>query len=105
MSERRYWIGVVSADHAEAAVTSGFVQLAFGQAAPLARMQPGDGLAIYSPRTAQPAGQPLQAFTAIGRIGDGPIYEVPAVDPPPTFRRNAAYLDATPAPIKPLLEQ
>jgi len=104
MSERRYWIGVVSADHAEAAVTSGFVQLAFGQARPLSRMQPGDGLAIYSPRTAQAAGKPLQAFTAIGRIGEGPVYAAPPVDPSPTFRRDVAYLDATPAPIKPLLE-
>jgi hypothetical protein len=103
MSERRYWIGVVSADHAEAAVANGFVQLAFGQARPLSRMQPGDGFAIYSPRTAQAAGKPLQAFTAIGRIGEGPVYAAPPVDPSPAFRRDVAYLDARPAPIRPLL--
>lgn len=43
MSERRYWIGVVAQDHVEAAVAHGFVQLNYGRAAPLARMQPGDG--------------------------------------------------------------
>ena len=103
MNERRYWIGIISQDQAEAAVAQGFVQLSFGRAAPLARMQPGDGLAIYSPRTAHAAGEPLQAFTAIGRIADGPVYEAAPVDPSPMFRRDAAYLQATPAPIRPLL--
>jgi hypothetical protein len=105
MSERRYWIGVVSQDHVEAAVAHGFVQLNYGKAGPLERMQPGDGVAFYSPRTSYPAGAPLQAFTAIGRVADGPIYEAEAVAATPMFRRNAAYFDATPAPIKPLLER
>jgi len=105
MSERQYWIGVVSQDHVEAAVAHGFVQLSYGKAGPLARMHPGDGLAIYSPRTAYPSGAPLQAFTAIGHVGDGPIYRAEAIAPAPTFRRSAAYLDATPAPIRPLLER
>ncbi len=133
MSERRFWIGVVSQDHVDAAVAHGFVQLLHGKAGPLERMQPGDGFAFYSPRASYPAGPPLQAFTAIGRIAEGPIYAAdgpagapaPAVDraPPiapnnapcergvdcprerPLFRRNAAYFDASPAPIKPLLEQ
>ena len=105
MTERRYWIGVVSQDDVEAAVAHGFVQLGYGRAAPLARMQPGDGLALYSPRTAYPAGTPLQAFTAIGRVGDGPIFEAEATEPPPTFRRRADYFDATPTPIRPLLDR
>ena len=50
MSERRYWIGVVSQDHVEAAVAHGFVQLNHGKAGPLERMRPGDGFAFYSPR-------------------------------------------------------
>lgn len=127
MSERRYWIGVVSQDHVEAAVAQGFVQLGHGNARPLERMQPGDGFAFYSPRTTYPAGAPLQAFTAIGRIANGPIYasnategartsapanaadRAPAnaaendAEREPAFRRNATYFHAWPAPIKPLL--
>ncbi|HXR56901.1 MAG TPA: EVE domain-containing protein [Casimicrobiaceae bacterium] len=103
MHERRYWIGVVAQDHVETAVAQGFVQLNYGRAAPLARMQPGDGLAFYSPRAHFPDGAPLQAFTAIGCVGDGPIVEVPPEQPPPVFRRSACWLDATPAPIRPLL--
>lgn len=105
MGERRYWIGVVAQDHVEAAVAHGFVQLNYGKAAPLARMQPGDGLAVYSPRATFPDGAPLRAFTAIGRVGDGPIFEVPTDEPAVICRRSAAWLDATPAPIKPLLDE
>ena len=103
MNERRYWIAVVPRDHVDAAIAQGFVQVHYGNAAPLSRMQPGDGLAFYSPRERFPDGAPLQAFTAIGRVGDGDIFEVPPAEPAPVFRRSAAWLDATPAPIRPLL--
>jgi hypothetical protein len=105
MSERRYWIGVVAQDHVEAAVAHGFVQLNYGKAAPLARMQPGDGVAVYSPRASFPDGPPLRAFTAIGRVGDGRIIEVASDEPVALYRRSAAWLDANPAPIKPLLDE
>lgn len=105
MAERRYWIGVASRDHVETAVADGFVQLNHGKAGPLERLQPGDGFAFYSPRATYPRGPMLQAFTAIGRVADGPIYETQASGAIQAFRRPAAYLNATPAPIKPLLEQ
>src|SRR5690348_8876260 len=65
MSERRYWIGVASNDHVVNAVNEGFVQLSHGKAGPVERLHPGDAFVWYSPRTAYPAGPPLQAFTAI----------------------------------------
>jgi EVE domain-containing protein len=105
MDERHYWIGVVSRDHADTAVAEGFVQLGHGKPGPLGRLQPGDGFAFYSPRESHPAGAPLQAFTAIGRVADGPVYASAVAEAGPTFRRNATYFDATPAPIKPLLER
>ena len=105
MNERRYWIAVVPRDQVEIAVAQGFVQVNYGKAAPLARMQPGDGLACYSPRERFPDGPALQAFTGIGRVGDGDVFEVPPAEPSPVFRRSAAWLDATPAPIRPLLPE
>ena len=104
MNQRRYWIAVVPQDHVEDAVAHGFVELNYGRAEPLARMQPGDGLLVYSPRERFPDGEPLQAFTAIGRIADGPIFEAPPAPPLPMFRRGAEWLAATPAPIRPLLD-
>ena len=78
MNVRNYWIGVVSKDHVDIAVAGGFTQLNHGKAAPLERMRAGDGFLFYSPRTAYPDGEPLQAFTAIGRIRTGTVYQADA---------------------------
>ena len=101
MSERRYWIGVVSQNHVEMGVAGGFTQVNHGKAGPLERMAAGDGFVFYSPRTAHPDGEVLQAFTAIGRIEDGPIYQVDLGNGFMPLRRNVEYLAATAAPIRP----
>lgn len=105
MSERRYWIGVIARDHVEHAVAQGFAQIGHGRAGPLRRLQAGDGLAFYSPRTAFPAGEPLQVFTAIGCVAEGPIFEAIGPEQAHVFRRHMTYFDATAAPIRPLLER
>ena len=109
MNERNYWIGVVSKDHAAKGITGGFTQLNHGKAGPLERMRAGDGFAFYSPRLSYPDGTPLQAFTAIGRVRDGIVYQArhgqddegEAFAP---FRLGVDYLAAKDAPIKPLIE-
>ena len=104
MGPRNYWIGVVSRNHVERGVAGGFAQLNHGKAGPLERMNPGDGLVYYSPRTDFPSGEAVQAFTAIGRVATGSIFQ--ADDPDATcFRRDMHYLPAAEAPIKPLLEE
>jgi hypothetical protein len=107
MNERNYWIGVVSKDHVARGVAGGFTQLNHGKAAPLERMRAGDGFAFYSPRTAYPDGPPLQAFTAIGRIRDGIVYQAAQGGPDEgaaPFRLGVDYLPAPDTPIKPLIE-
>ncbi len=79
MHEHNYWMGVVSKDHVAIGVAGGFTQLNHGRAGPLERMRAGDGFAFYSPRTTYPDGAPLQAFTAIGRIRDGVVYQSQSV--------------------------
>ena len=66
-------------------------------------MHPGDGLVYYSPRTDFPDGEPVQAFTAIGRVAAGAIFQAEDADET-LFRREVEYLPAAEAPIKPLLE-
>ena len=106
MNERNYWIGVVSRDHVALGIDGGFTQLNHGKAAPLERMRAGDGFAFYSPRTAYPDGPPLQAFTAIGRVRDGVVYQAgPRHDQSfAPFRLRVDYLPARDAPIKPLID-
>ncbi len=72
--DARYWVVTASADHAARGRQWGIVQAGHGKAAPLKRMQAGDGVVIYSPRETMAAGAPLQAFTAIGRIAAGEPY-------------------------------
>jgi EVE domain len=104
MNSRQYWIGVVSKDHVDIGVAGGFTQLNHGKAGPLGRMRPGDGFAFYSPRTAHPEGAPLQAFTAIGRIREGEIFQAAADGGARPFRRAVEYMPACAAPIKPLID-
>jgi len=105
MRERRFWIGVVSKDHADCATAGGFAQVSHGKAGPLERMQAGDGFAYYSPRTSHPDGAPLQAFTAIGRVRSGTIYQAETVEGRRPFRLAVDYLAAEPAPVKPLVTE
>jgi len=105
MSTRNYWIGVISKADAHAAVAGSFVELNHGKAGPLERMREGDGLALYSPRTEDPDGARVQAFTAIGRVASGPIVQAQASDGSAPFRRTVHYWRlANEAPIKPLIE-
>src|SRR5438105_7712715 len=76
MTGRRYWIGVVSREHVMIGVKGGFIQLNHGKRAPLQRLSASDGVVFYSPRTSYPDGEPLQAFTAIGRVKTGEVYQV-----------------------------
>jgi hypothetical protein len=75
MRERRLWIAVASRNHVMKGVAGGFAQFCHGKCSPLQRMQAGDGLIYYSPRLEFDGKKPCQAFTAIGRIVDGRVYE------------------------------
>ena len=105
MIECPYWIGVVSKDHVDIALAGNFTQVNHGNAGPLERMQRGDGFVFYSPRAAYPDGAPLQAFTGIGRVRSGTVYQVDVGEGFRPFRIDVDYFPAAPAPVKPLIEQ
>ncbi len=105
MNAHSYWVGVASKDHVDSALAGGFTQLNHGKAAPLERMRAGDGFVFYSPRTAYPDGEPLQAFTAIGRVRTGTVYQQTLDAEFRPFRVDVDYLLSQPAPIKPLIAQ
>lgn len=100
---RRYWIGVASRDHVGRGVAGGFAQLCHGKAAPLARLQPGDGLIYYSPREQFGADTPCQCFTAIGIVQPRPPYQVQLAPDFTPWRRDVQFVPATAAAIRPLL--
>lgn len=103
-NSRNFWIGVVSKEHVDMGVAGGYTQVNHGKAGPLERMRAGDGFAFYSPRTAYPDGELLQAFTAIGRIRNGTVYQVTASDSFRPFRLDVDYFPAQTAPVRPLID-
>jgi hypothetical protein len=105
MGQRQFWIGVVSKDHVDRATAGGYAQVNHGKAGPLERMHAGDGFAFYSPRTSYPDGTPLQAFTAIGRVRTGTVYQAETEDGFRPFRLDVDFLAADPVPVKPLLPE
>jgi hypothetical protein len=105
MGPHQFWIGVVSRDHVDRATAGGFAEVNHGKAGPLERMRAGDGFAFYSPRASYPGGTPVQAFTAIGRIRTGTVYQAEMEDGFRPFRLDVDFLAAEPAPVKPLLPE
>lgn len=100
-----YWIGVVSASHVQRGVSGGFAQMCHGKSAPLRRMKAGDWLVYYSPRTEMGDGEPLQAFTAIGRVMDDFVYEYAMSATFVPYRRNIEYVPCREARIAGLLDE
>ena len=100
----QFWIGVVSREHVQLGVKGGFIQLGHGKKAPLQRLHAGDALVMYSPRTAYPDGEPLQAFTAIGVVSTGKVYQVQMTEEFKPYRVDVRFLKAKEAPIKPLVD-
>jgi hypothetical protein len=84
------WLGVVSRAHVRRGVTEGFAQVCHGKAGPLRRMQPGDYLVYYSP-TLEMGGEPLRAFTALGRVQDAEVFQFDMGGGFVPYRRRIAY--------------
>ena len=104
-NSRNFWIGVVSKEHVDIGVAGGFTQVNHGKAGALERMRAGDGFAFYSPRQSYPDGELLQAFTAIGRIRDGKVYQVEVDASFRPFRLHVDYLPSQPAAVRPLIAE
>lgn len=62
----RYWVHVITLDHAQKSMTGGFIQID-GDKSELSRE---DQVLFYSPRTRFRKGKSLQEFTALGVVQD-----------------------------------
>jgi len=101
----RFWIGVASRDHVDLGVKGHFVQLNHGQQAAVRRLKAGDGVIMYSPRTAYPDGERLQAFTAIGTVVTGDVYQVEVTPAFKPHRVDCHFAPSKETPIKALVER
>lgn len=101
----KYWINTISKDHVMVGKQEGFVQAGHGKDAPVKKLQQGDRMIFYSPKTSLQDGKPVRAFTAIAKIKDDNIYRVVVNENFQPYRRNAEYENCREVPIKPLIEQ
>ena len=104
LPNRNFWIGVVSRSHVQVAVQGGFIQLNHGKKAPLQRLHAGDGLILYSPRTAYPTGEILQTFTAVGEVTSGKIYQVEMTPDFEPYRVDVKFFECRETPMRPLID-
>lgn len=101
----RYWIGVASRDHVRLGVRGGFLQLGHGKLAPVKRLSKGDYIIYYSPRATFPDGEPLRAFTALGKVLDDEPMQCEQTESFHPHRRRVRYSKVRETPIAPLLSQ
>ena len=101
----KYWINVVSRDHVQRGVAEGFTQANHGKPWALKKMQRGDWIIFYSPKTAFADGEPLQAFTAIGQVIDDEPYQAEMSPDFHPWRRDVDFKRCTEAPIRPLIDE
>ena len=102
--ERRYWVNTVSLDHAQVGVQGGFTQADHGKNSRLKRLNRGDLLVFYSPKTKFEDGETLQAFTALGEIADDEPYRV-EMTPDHPWRREMRFFRAEEASVRPLIKR
>ncbi len=101
---QKFWINTISFDHVQRGVSGGFTQANHGSPHNLKRLQRGDGLIFYSPKTAFEGGEPLQAFTAIGFVTDDKPYQATMSPGFRPYRRTMSFKASSFAPIRPMLD-
>lgn len=88
----KFWLGVVSKEHVLRGLAGNYVQVCHGKGGPLRKMKPGDGFVYYSPVNAFKSKDKLQAFTAIGVVKDGNVYQVKMFENFEPFRCDVEFI-------------
>jgi hypothetical protein len=101
----QYWINTIFRDHVRIGIEGGFTQANHGRATMLRQLTRGDLVAFYSPRTSYPDGDPLQRFTAVGRVVDDVPYQVEMTPMFHPWRRQMRFLACEESPIQPLVDE
>lgn len=98
-------MNTISRDHVRLGIEGGFTQAGHGNSSGLKRLSANDWIVFYSPRTSLQSGEPVQAFTALGRIADDELYQGEMGQGFVAWRRNVVFLECSETPIKPLIDE
>jgi hypothetical protein len=86
-------------------VDGGFTQAGHGKATGLKRLNKGDWIVFYSPKTRYEDGESLQAFTAVGQVQDDELDQAEMAPGFVSWRRNIQFKDCHQVPIRPLINE
>ncbi|MGC3993342.1 MAG: EVE domain-containing protein [Propionicimonas sp.] len=103
--ERFSWISTISLNHVYRGIAGGFIEADDGAHSRLERLQAGDRIAFYSPRTDHPDGDPLQQFTAWGVVTGAEAARVELGRGPHPWRRAVRYEPSVPVPVRELVDR
>ncbi len=101
---QKYWMSVVSKDHIQNGIAWGISQVCHGKGSPLKRMRAGDWMINYSSVKSLEHKEKLQAFTAIGRVKTGEVYQVDMGNGFHPFRVDMEYFPCKEVAIQPFIE-
>ena len=99
-----YWINTVSRDHVLLGMQGGFTQASHGRPHALRRLNKGDLIAFYSPRTTYPDGEQLRRFTAIARVIDDEPFQAEMGPDFHPWRRLVEPIASKETPVPPLIK-
>ena len=89
----KFWICVVSKEHALKGIDGGFIQACHGKLAPLKRMKVGDFVMFYCPNITFLGKEKYQQFLGVGQVVDNQVYQYAMTDNFKPFRMNIKYLE------------
>lgn len=104
MTTRKYWIGVASMKHVEAAVKAGVFAMGPEKENAAARPAKGDWFAYYTPAEGMERDEAIREITAIGQIEDDEPDMRDMPDDGQSYSRRATYHGEGTADIYDLLD-
>ena len=105
MKKQKFWIAVISKEHALRGIEGNFTQVCHGKQGPLKRMTAGDWLVIYSPKLTMNGTDKLQCFTGLGQVADDVVYPFAMTETFIPFRRNITFEPCQETSILPLINE
>lgn len=87
----KFWVCVVSKEHALRGINGEFVQACHGKRAPLARMKSGDCVTFYCPNLTFLGKEKYQKFLGFGTVKTGQVYQFQMSDDFIPFRLDVEF--------------
>jgi hypothetical protein len=103
--ERLDWVNTISLADVHLGIAGGFQQADHDGRSRLARLQAGDRIVFYSPRSDHPDGRSVRQFTAWGVVAEGEPYQVALAPGHSVWRRPVSFEPCLPVDVHTLLDR